>query len=186
MSETERLDFVQNFWHKRNWDDNDTQILETIMEDGSDLLWQSCAQAFLKHPDRERAVRFLIERLEKCDPGYEPLNYIQVLGLSKDPRTIPAIRPYFEKYSEQMEKEKLIGVPNDVVFGPVPYSQYFFVCEALLKITGAKEYDDAIRKYLDHENEQVRWWAEHSLGIEGPTAAKRTAEHWKGEGNSET
>jgi len=37
-------------------DSNDTEILETIMQDGTDRVWESCAPAFLKHPDRERAV----------------------------------------------------------------------------------------------------------------------------------
>jgi len=98
MSENQRLDFVQNFWVKVTWDSNDTEILEVVMQDGGDLLLAHCAQAFLKHPDRERAVSFLIERLEKCELENEPLNYIQALGLSKDPRAASAIRPYYEKY----------------------------------------------------------------------------------------
>src|SRR5690349_10461094 len=64
MDDTERLDFVQCFWSKPNWSPNDTEILEMIMQDGDDRLWESCAQAFLKHPDRDRAITFLIQRLE--------------------------------------------------------------------------------------------------------------------------
>jgi hypothetical protein len=45
---------------------------------------------------------------------------------------------------------------------------YLATCAALLQIEGAAEYEQAIRKYLEHPNEQVRWWAEHALGIEGP------------------
>jgi hypothetical protein len=124
MSENERLDFVQNFWSKPNWDENDTQILEMIMEDGNDRLWEHCAQAFLKHPDRDRAVKFLIWRVEQCGTDHDPLNYIQALGISKDARAVPIIRPYFEKYRDEVEKEKAAGVPNDVVFGPIPCSAY--------------------------------------------------------------
>lgn len=185
MSEEERLDFVQNFWSKASWDENDTQILEIIMEDGNDHLWEHCAQAFLRHPDRDRAVRFLIERMEKYE-GDEPANYIQALSISKDPRSASAIRPYFEKYQKEMEAEKISGIPDDVVFGPMPYSAYLNVCGALLQITGSAEYEQAIRKYLDHQSEQVRWWAENALGIEGPTTAKRRARLWKGEEKSET
>ncbi len=148
MGEKERLDFVQSFWAKRNWDENDTQILEIIMEDGDDRLWQSCALAFLKHPDRDRAVEFLIDRLKKYESDHEPANYIQALGISKNPRAVAAIRPYFEKYRKEMEAEKVSGIPDDVIFGPIPYSQYFGVCEAFLKITGSVEYEEAIRKYL--------------------------------------
>ncbi len=182
MSENERLDFVQNFWSKPGWDENDTQILEIIMEDGHDRLWQSCAQAFLKHPDRDRAVKFLMGRVEECGADHEPLNYIQALGISKDKRAAPAIRPYFEKYRNELEAEKVNGVPDDVVFGPIPYSAYFTSAAALLQITGSTEYEQAIRKYLDHQNEHVRWWAENAPGIEGPATAKRKALFWKGRG----
>jgi hypothetical protein len=47
----------------------------------------------------------------------------------------------------------------------------------LFKIEGSKEYEHAIREYFDHANEQVCWWAEHALGVEGPTTAKRNAEY---------
>jgi hypothetical protein len=57
-----------------------------------------------------------------------------------------------------------------------PYFPYLCACGALLKVDGAPEYEQAIRKYLDHPNEQVRWWAEYALEIEGPTTAKRKAE----------
>jgi HEAT repeat protein len=176
MNEKQRLDFVRNFWVKVTWDGNDTEILEVVMQDGSDLLWAHCAQAFLKHPDRERAVRFLIERLEKCESENEPLNYIQALGLSKDPRAASAIRPYYEKYRTAVEAEKVTGVPDDVVFGPIPYHAYFVAAGALLEIEGSAEYEQAIRKFLSHEREQVRWWAENALKTEGPTTAKRSAE----------
>jgi len=179
MSENQRLDFVQNFWVKATWDENDTEILEVVMKDGSDLLWAHCAQAFLKHPDRERGVSFLIERLKKCKSENEPLNYIQALGISKDLRAASAIRPYYEKYRAAMDAEKITGVPDDVVFGSIPYLAYFAACSALLKIVGSAEYEESIRKYLDHQNEQVRYWAENALGTEGPTTTKRNAEYRK-------
>lgn len=96
MNEDERLDFVQNFWSKPNWNANDTEILEIIMHDGNDRLWEHCAQAFLRHPDRDGTVTFLIRRLEQQTDD-EPLNYIQALGLAKDRRATPAITTYYEK-----------------------------------------------------------------------------------------
>ncbi len=178
MSESERLDFVSNFWVKKNWSANDPEILEVIMQDGNDRLWGSCAQAFLKHSDRDRVVNFLIKRVEEC-AGDERLNYIQTLGLAKEQRAVSAIKPHYEKYRQLVETESATGIPDDVVFGPIPYLAYFVVCGALLKIDGSPEYDKAIRKYLDHQNEQVRYWAEHALEIEGPTTAKRNTEYRK-------
>lgn len=167
MNEDERLDFVQNFWSKPDWNENDTEILEIIMQDGNDRLWEHCAQAFLRHPDRDRAVTFLIRRLEQ-QTNDEPLNYIQALGLAKDRRATPAITPYYEKYRKKAEAENDTGIPDDVVFGPIPYHAYLVACEALLKIEGTPEYENTIRKYLDHPHHQVRWWASHALKTEGP------------------
>lgn len=168
MDKRDRLDFVLNFWAKRHWSANDTEILEIIMQDGNDRLWQTCALAFLKHPDRDRAVSFLVRRLEQQTDD-EPLNYIQALGFAKDRRATPAITPYYEKYRREVEAENDTGVPDDVIFGPIPYNAYIVACEALWKIEGSSEFENAIRKYLDHPHQQVRWWANHALKTEDPT-----------------
>jgi hypothetical protein len=158
MTEDERLDFVQNFSAKPTWNSNDTEIL---MNDGNDRIWEHSALAFLKHPDRDRAVSFLVDRLTHQTDD-EPLNYIQALGISKDRRAISAIKPYYEKYRKAVEADST-GIPDDVFFGPIPYLAYFVACGALLKIDGSPEYDEGIRKYLDHPHRQVRWWAAHEL-----------------------
>jgi len=179
MKEDQRLEFCSNWQHKGTWNDNDAEILEILMQDGNDRLWKNCPFAFTRHPDRDRAVTFLVERLRNYDGGYEPLNYFQALGIMKDNRAAATIRPYYEKYREAMEAEAVAGVPDDVFRGPIPYFPYLSACGALVKVDGAPEYERAIRKYFDHPSEQVRWWAEHALEIEGPTTAKRNAEYKK-------
>jgi len=169
MSEDERLDLVQNFWSKASWNSNDTEILEVIMRDGNDHLWEHCALAFLNHPDRDRAVSFLIERLAHSTDA-EPLNYIQALGLTKDRRAVSPIKRYYETYRKEVEAESATGVPEDVVFGPIPYHAYFVACGALLRIEESPEFEQAIRKYLDHPHKQVRWWANHELQTDQRTA----------------
>jgi hypothetical protein len=171
------MDFVANWCCKRTWNSDDTEILELIMADGDDHIWHCCTQAFLKHPNRDRAITFLIDRVSHHNLGYEPLNYIQVLGMSKDKRAVDAIQPYYEKYRKALEAERITGVPVDVVFGPIPFHAYFAAAGALLKVSGSSEYEDGIRKYFDHPSEQVRWWAEDALEVDGPTTAKRNEEH---------
>jgi len=175
----DRMDFASNWWTKRTWTDDDTEILEIIMADGDDDVWQSCTQAFLKHPDRHRAVSFLIERVLhlRYPLKHEPLNYFQVLGMSQDKRAVAAIRPFYEKYQKAVDTEAQVGVPSDVFFGPIPYFPYLTTAGALFKITRSPEYEQSIRKFFDHEKEQVRYWAEHALEIEGPTTTKRKAEY---------
>ena len=177
MNQRERLDFASNFHDKKVWTSNDTEILEIIMQDGNDQIWSSCALAMLKHPDRNWAVTFLIQRLQRCESGRPPLNYMQALGLAGDPRAVPVIRPYYDKYLKAMEGETTTGIPEDVFFGPVPYHAFLSIAGDLFNITHSQEYDKAISKYFDHTHEQVRWWAEHALGIEGPISLKRKAEY---------
>ena len=44
-----------------------------------------------------------------------------------------AIKPHYEKYRQLVETESATGIPDDVVFGPIPYHAYFVACGALLK-----------------------------------------------------
>ncbi len=175
----QRMDFAFNWHAKGTWTDNDTEILEIIMADGDDDVWQSCTQAFLKHPDRNRAVSFLVDRVQHFTLNHEPLNYFQVLGMAKDTRAIAAIRPFYEKYKKVVDIEPVVGLQEDVFWGPIPYFPYLVAAGALFKITGSPEYEQSIRRLFDHENEQVRYWAEDALEIEGPTTTQRNAEYRK-------
>jgi hypothetical protein len=175
--ERQRMDFASNWWAKRTWTPDDTKILEIIMADGDDRIWHSCAQAFLKHPDRDRAITFLVGCVLNWKGDHAPLNYFQVLGMAKDQRAVAAILPWYERHKGEVAREAEIGIPESLSFGPIPYFPYLSAAGALFAITGSPEYEQAIRKYFDHPREQVRWWAEHALGIEGPTTAKRNAEY---------
>ena len=175
--ERQRMDFASNWWNKKTWTANDTEILEIIMADGDDHIWQSCTQAFLKHSDRSRAVSFLVDRVLHYTLEHEPLNYFQVLGMAKDERAVPAILPFYEKYKRVVDTEAALGVQEDVFRGPIPYFPYLVAAGALFKITGKPEYELSIRKFFNHEKEQVRYWAERELEVEGPTTTKRNAEY---------
>jgi hypothetical protein len=82
MNERERMDFASNFQVKEAWTENDTEILEIIMNDGNDHIWSCCTLAMLKHPDRNRAVEFLIDRVQRSESEHPPLNYMQALGMA--------------------------------------------------------------------------------------------------------
>jgi hypothetical protein len=179
MDERERMDFAHNWSNKGNWTEDDSEILEIIMSDGDDRVWHCCTKAFLKHPDRDRAVDFLITRIANWKQEHGPLNYFQVLGMAKDKRAVAAILPWYEKYKTEVEREPEIGIPESLSFGPIPYFPYLTAAGALFAVTGSLEYEQAIRRYFNHPREQVRWWAEYSLGVEGPTTAKRNAENNK-------
>lgn len=92
MDEHERMDFASNWWHKENWTDEDIQILEIIMADGDDRIWSCCTQAFLRHPDRNRAMSFLIDRVVSWKEEHAPLNYFRSWEWR---RTSVPLRQYF-------------------------------------------------------------------------------------------
>jgi hypothetical protein len=98
----QRMEFAFIWNAKGAWTDNETEVLEIIMADGDDDVWQNCNQAFLKHPDRNRAVSFLLDRVLHYTLNHElnhgPLGYVEVLGMAKDTRAVAAIRPFYEKY----------------------------------------------------------------------------------------
>jgi len=179
MSPETRSEFCSAFNVKDTWTSDDTEILNVILGNGDDNLWWWLSLTLLKHPDRERIVNFLIERLSdpKINHVGGTLNYIQALGLSRDRRAAAAIKPYYEEFKNAVQVESQIGVPGDVFFGPIPYHAYFAAAGAMVKTDGSPEYESEIRKYFDHPSEQVRYWAEHALGVEGPTTSKRNEEY---------
>lgn len=179
MNPEARSEFCSAFNAKPTWTSDDTEILDVILSDGDDNLWWWLSLTLLKHPDRERIVSFLIERLS--DPsishGGGTLNYIQALGISGDRRAAAAIKPYYIEFKNALKVESQIGVPGDVFFGPIPYHAYFAAASAMVTTDGSPEYEKEIKQYFNHPNEQVRYWAEHALGVEGPTTSKRNEEY---------
>jgi hypothetical protein len=63
----------------------------------------------LKHPDRNRALEFLIERVRQSRSQRPSLNYMQALGMAGDRRATAVIRPYFDEYLKAMEAESVQG-----------------------------------------------------------------------------
>jgi hypothetical protein len=185
MNEAERMDFAFNFQPKEIWTENDTEILEIVMHDGNDRIWSSCALAMLKHPDRNRAVEFLIARLQDNESESPLLNYMQALGIAGDKRATVVIRPYYDRYLKAMEAEAVSGIPDDVFWGPIPYHAFLSIAGDLFKIEGSHKYEQAIRSYLEHPKEQVRYWAEYALGVEGPAMTKRNAKYQQERGTSD-
>ncbi len=179
MSAEARSEFCSAFDAKATWTSNDTEILDVILADGDDNLWWWLSLTLLKHPDRERIVSFLIERLSdpQIQHGGGTLNYIQALGISGDRRAAAAIKPYYEEFKNAVTAEAQTGVPKDAFFGLIPYHGYFCAAGAMVKTDGSPEYENEIRKYFDHPSEQVRYWAEDALGVEGPTTARRNEEY---------
>lgn len=109
MDERGRVDFAMSFHPRADWKANDSEILDVMIEDGSDPIWRCCALAMLEHRDRDRVVRLLIERVRHATDEGARINYMQALGLAGDRRAVEVMRPHYEKYLRDMELNERSG-----------------------------------------------------------------------------
>ncbi len=86
------------------------------------------------------------------------------------------IRPYYAKYLKSYGSGGGHKCAGGCSFRLYPLSR---IAGDLFKITRSGEYELAVRKNFGHPNEQVRWWAEHSMDVQGPTTLKRNEEYAK-------
>ena len=161
MTQTERRAFASAYSAKADFTPDDEQIIDLIMKDGDDHVWNSLVTFIVsKHPQRDRVLALVRDRLEKHPDS--PSNYIQALGIARDQRAVSVLLPYYDDYSSQAQ-----AVPEraDASFEDVlPIAQFLWCSEALFRITESKKFADGIRAYLKHPHPQVQWWARHALG----------------------
>ena len=159
MGLRDRLDFASAYSAKPDFTRDDEQVLEQIMRDGNEQVWSTLALFMLKHPDRFKILTFLRKRLE--EHPREPDNFIQALGLSKDPGVSEVLLSYWISCREAAQ-----SVPDredNTIAQVAPIARYLLCCRALWQTTGSEDYLDQIRLYLGHAHSQVRWWAERAL-----------------------
>jgi hypothetical protein len=160
MTSAERHGFALAYSAKVEFTSDDEQIVNLIMEDGDERVW-NCLATFvvIRHPQRDRVLSFIRDKLEKNPDN--PDNYIQALGIAKDLFATPILLPYYEEYRKaaQAVPQREHASAKDVW----PIAKYLGCSRALWKITGSEAYADQIRGYLKHPDSQVRWWAEHAL-----------------------
>ena len=102
------------------------------MQDGNDRLSNDLPFCIYEASPTVTALSpYLVERLQNYNGSYEHRSiYFQALGIMKDQRAAAAIRPYYERYREAMKAESVVGVPDDIYRGPIPYFQYLCACGA--------------------------------------------------------
>jgi len=161
MTPAERRDFAFAYSAKAEFTSDDEQIVNLIMRDGDEDVWNYLATfVVIRHPERDRVLNFIRDRLERRPEN--PGNYIQALGVAKDQRAVPILLSYYDEYHKAAQ---VVPEREDTSFWDVePVAKFLWCSEALWKITGSKDFEDGIRAYLKHPHSQVRWWAGHALG----------------------
>lgn len=161
MTPTERRGFAFAYSAKAEFTSDDEQILDLIMKDGDEHVW-NCLASFMvrNHPQKDRVSSFIRDKLEKHPDS--PGNYIQALGIARDQSSVPLLLTYYEQYRNAAQA---VPAREDASFWDVePIAEFLWCSEALWKITNSEKFADGIRMYLRHSHSQVRRWAEYALG----------------------
>jgi hypothetical protein len=144
MTEEERLEFALAFSAKPDLVTGDEEVLNHLMEFGSAKVLSSIALLAVRHPDKEKTLRFLIHQVEK---GQKPLvNFYQALGLLDDRRAVPTLRKAYDMYKASQASGDCKD--SDLV-------DYLQCCKALLVMEGNSEYELAISEMHSHSSEQI-------------------------------
>jgi hypothetical protein len=161
MTPTERQGFASAYGAKADFSPDDEQIIDLIMKDGDDHVWNSLVLFMLStHTQRDRVLAFIREKLEKHPDN--PSNYIQALGIARDQSAVPILLPYYDEFHSEA---KAVPERPDANFEDVlPIAKFLWCSEALFRITESTKFADGIQVYLKYPHPQVQWWARHALG----------------------
>ena len=92
----ERVEFASAFSSQPPRDDDDQQILEFLMDVGPEDVWRIIAKLMPSHPHQDRALQFLLVRLQQASGPRA--NYYQALELLQRPEAVLPLRRQYEEY----------------------------------------------------------------------------------------
>ena len=146
LSSRERLDLCAAYQAKPALSEEDARILNVVMEMGDELAWANIVSVLTRHPDRNRVVAFIRDRLEKQSP---PLaNFYQAIETIGDQGSIPLLLGKYEQYLRSGVSPK----SRDWVV----CIDYLTCCRTLWKLTSLQEYKIALEGYLKADDKLVR------------------------------
>jgi hypothetical protein len=159
FSTEERLEFALAFSAKPGLTPEDVRVLDFLLEAGERYVWSTVAALLPRHPDKERALGFLLKMIGN-EERYDA-NFFHALERINDKRAIPAIKTAYDTY-----RRKLDGLADrrsacDAV-------GYMSCCKALWALEGSANYKDAIEEFLKSDDKAVCRFAEIMLFGERP------------------
>ena len=153
LSPEGRLDVCSAYQAKARLSEEDVEILNVIMMMGDELSWGNIVSVFARHPDRNRVIAFIRERLEKQSP---PLaNFYQAIETLEAKELIPKLLEKHKQYRRS---------------GVSPKSQdrilcidYLVCCKTVWKLTGIQDYKAELQEYLTSDDKVTRDFASRLL-----------------------
>src|SRR5262249_36133520 len=154
LSPKERWEFGIAFGAKATLTGEDEKVLNYLMgEDGKDV-WSTLATTLTRHPDRERVVKFLEERI--TNETSRKANYYQALGIMKVVNAESLLRQEADDFERCFTA--LLEAPRDKVL------DYIACIESLLMITQQGSLKDKLRPLQAHSDSIVQTWVRRALG----------------------
>lgn len=157
LTEESKLEFANAYSVKPKLSPEDTEILNFLMVAGDEPVWSALALLLTKHTDRQRVLRFLIDRVDKAEGSRA--NYYQALQRVGDATTVPTLRAAYEKYRTEIDSFRAPDKSRDIL----RYMDYLRCCATLYALDGSQEYRLAINQMLNHSDERVRDFARQIL-----------------------
>jgi hypothetical protein len=148
----ERIDFVIAFQSKYPLSAEDEEIVEFLMDVGDDDIWPMITLPIISMSGakRERAVEFLLDRVQTSNRGRA--NYYQALAALGDPRSVNFLKIAYEQEQARVRDNETVESFADITV----FDDYLNCCSALYKLTGEREYTNAIHALAEHNNEMIR------------------------------
>ena len=146
-SPAEQLTFANAFILKPVLTSEDYKIVTFLMAQGSRPVWTAIAHLLPQHPDHDRAIAFLLERVLAKDRS--PACYFRALASIGDPRAIPVLQQRYQEYSANL-------APFDERDFWSEITDYLECCAALWRLQDSPEYEDAVRQLFSHPDAAVR------------------------------
>jgi len=161
---TEKGEFAAAFSQRPRLNENDTQVLDFLMENGGPPIWRTIALIVVRHPDRTRALNFLLARVAE---GMKPAaNFYQALGMLLAPECVPILHVALLKHRKEIEANPLIKAWSDRFL----YLDYLSCSATLFLVTRQRVYRDNLRRMVRHRDQTVRRLARMVTATSGVAA----------------
>jgi hypothetical protein len=153
LSPQEKLDLCVAYHSKLHITKADEEVLDLIMEQGDEPIWNSIASVLTRHTDGHRIAVFLSERIEKQTPPIG--NFCHALEIIKAKESVPHLL-------KRLQEFEAVGAspsnPNRLL-----NFDYLYCCSALWKLTSSGDYANRVKPFLAADDDLVRSAAKRIL-----------------------
>jgi HEAT repeat protein len=128
-------------------------LVDFLVENGDSVVRSTLAPLLPMHPDKEKALNFLISQIR--EEKSHRANYFQALALVGDVSAVPPLTEICEEIQQEHGDYESMSIEQA--------SDFIACCEALWKLTRADRFRLSIQRLAAHSNDTVRTMASLAL-----------------------